>query len=210
MSARTIPKEIYCSKTKNKILDVATKLFALNGVSAVSMRDIGKEIGIKMDYYYDGKDALFEDIMARFENGYRHYFEWLQNENANANTLDELMDNMFNEELLGMHDPIGCLGMSLLMKEQHNNLSARKRVSVLFFEYSVMCLKTDFDNLIKKGIIPPNDTETISKLFMNNIVIYNDMRLHGYAGNESSVDCSKEFGNLKKFLTCVLAQGLNK
>jgi transposase len=57
--------------------------------------------------------------------------------------------------------------------------------------------------------IPPSDTRTIAKLFMNNVLIYNDIRFHEYIGYKSSIDCKKELYSLKTFLTCALAQGLN-
>ena len=211
VSAREIPGAFYSSETKNKILDEATKLFALKGFGSVSMRDIGNEAGVKMStiyYYYEGKEALFEDIMVRFENGYRHYFEWLREENEKAATLDELMDNMFNKEIFEMVDPIICLSISLAIKEQHNIPSARKRVFNLFFKYSVHRLKSDFDSLIHKGVIPPNDTETISRLFMNSVMVMNDMLIHAYIGNKPPINRKKEYLKLKEYLTCALTQGI--
>lgn len=210
MSEREIPSSGYDSETKNKILDEATKLFALKGVNTVSMRDIAKVVGIKMSsiyYYYKSKDSLLEDILVRFENGYRHYFDWLRGENIKANSLEELMDNMFNKEFLEMRDPIGCLGMALALKEQHNNVSACKCVFELFFDHSISSMQKDFDRLVEKGIIPPSDTKTISMLFMFCVMVVNNIIIHKYIGNKTPVDHMELYSNLKQFITNILMQG---
>ena len=66
------------SQTQNKILDAATRLIAYKGYHAVSMKDIANEVEIKpaaIYYYYKGKDDLMEDIITRFEKGYRNYLD---------------------------------------------------------------------------------------------------------------------------------------
>lgn len=210
MPRREIPRFNYDNETKNNILDASTKLFALKGYGCVSMRDIAKAVGIKTSsiyYYYESKDALIEDVFSRFEKGYKHYFDWLSDVNSRADTLEEIMENMFNKEFVEMHDPIGCLGMSLVIKEQHNSESARRRVFDLFHKYSIISLKADFDKLIEKGLIPPSDTKTISMIFMFFVMVCNDIRIHEYAGKEQPFDCSEMYNGLKTFITSVLIQG---
>ena len=59
----TIPYFSHIQKTRNKILDISIKLFALNGYNAVTMRDISGAVGIKagsLYNYYAGKEALME------------------------------------------------------------------------------------------------------------------------------------------------------
>lgn len=211
MSMREIPDMHYDNETKNKILDESTKLFALKGYDAVSMRDIAKVVGVKISsiyYYYESKEALMEEILARFEKGYRHYFDWMTNMNAKAESLEELMDNMFNKEFLEMLNPMGCLGISLAVKEQHDNESARRLVFELLHEHSIRLMQADIDRLIEKGIIPPSDTKTIATLFMFCVMVGNDIRLHEYAGTKPPIDCTEMYGSLKKFLTAALARGI--
>lgn len=211
MKEREIPGSGYDSKTKNRILDEALKLFATRGYGAVSITDICKAVGIKKTtlyyHYEDGKEALFEDIVLRFENGYKHYFDWLKSANMKAESLEELMDNMFNKEMREMVDIIGCLGMSLMIKEQHKNDSVRKRVFELFFEHSIKSMKEDFDRLVDKGIIPPSDTKTAAMIIMNNIIVINDMRIHEYMGAVPTVNCMAMYDGLKRFIANALRQG---
>lgn len=210
MTDREIPGSGYDSNTRNKILDAATKAFALKGFGSVSMRDISKDVGIKMSsiyYYYKGKDALMEDALSRFENGYRHYFDWLSSMNEKAESLDELMDNMFNKEFLEMKNPTACLGMSLMLKEQHNNESARKRVFELLYEHSINMMQADFDRLVEKGIIPPSDTKMIATLFMFCVMVCNDIRVHEYTGAKAPVNYEEVYGCLREFMTSALTRG---
>jgi AcrR family transcriptional regulator len=55
--------------TKEKILETAIDLFSENGVSAVSIRDITKVVGINQSSLYNhfkGKDELMDEIIEKF------------------------------------------------------------------------------------------------------------------------------------------------
>lgn len=213
MSERVIPGSGYDSGTRNRILDASAELFALRGFGAVSMRDIAKAVGIKMSsiyHYYEGKEALMEDVISHFERGYRDYFEWLTSMNEKAESLEELMDNMFNKEFLEMHNPIGCMGFSLALREQHNSESVQQRVFELFYKHSISCLQAGFDRLIEKGVIPPSDTGIIATLFIFCVMAGNDIHLHEYTGAKPPIDCNKMYSDLKKFITGALIQGSGK
>ena len=210
MAKREIPGSTDDKETGNKILDEATRLFALHGFGAVSMRDIAKATGIQMStiyYYYENKEALLEAALSRFEDGYKHYFKWLKEENEKASSLEELMDNLFNKELLEIVDPIGRLGISLTMKEQHSSVSARNRVFELLLQYSIASMQADFDRLIEKGIIPPVDTKTVATIIMFYVMVINDLSLHEYEGQELPIDSKEIYGDLKKFIISALKQG---
>ena len=207
MKNREIPEVYHDNETKNTILNKATELFALKGFSYVSMRDIAKAVGIKMSsiyYYYEGKEALLEDVLARFESRYRHYFDWLTEANRQAESFNELMDNMFNREFLEMQDPINCLSMSLVVKEQHNHESVRKIFFDLFIDYSVAQLQADFNQLIDKGMIPRSDTKSIATIFMFCVISANDVRIHEYTGAKPPIDCMEFYNGLRKMLTLSL------
>ena len=210
MAEREIPGSGY-DKTRAKILDEAVKLFAVKGFDAVSVNELCEVVGIqKTTFYYhykSGKEALLEDVMSRWEKGYRHYFNWLKEANMKAESIEELMDNMFNREVLDMVDAIGCLGMAMVIKEQHNTESVRNRVFELFHQQSIESMKEDIDRLIVKGVIPPADTKTIAMIIMNNIIVINDIRVHEYLGTVPPVNCMDMYHDLKRFITDVLKQG---
>ena len=210
MQARDIPGFDNTNETKSKIMEIALESFAKKGFSAVSMRDIAKAVGINIAsiyYHYESKEAIFEDILEFFERGYRHYFEWLSENNMRASSLEEVMDNMFNDEFIHMRNPASCLGMSLVIKEQHQNESACRCVFELFFERSIEYLKADFDRLIESGLLPPSDTKMIATLFMFSVMVSNDIRVHEYYGNEPPLSSIEIYEGLKKHLTKALTMG---
>lgn len=211
MLIRELPTIIHEKETQNKILDSATKLFALKGVVNVFMGDIADDVGIKASsiyHHYKGKDVLLKDVLYRFERGYKNYFDSLNDINKNIKTLDELMDNLFNSEFLEMRDPMGCFGMSVVIREQHNNEYARKIVFDLFHGHSIKSMKASFDSLIQKGIIPPSDTQTIATFFMHNVIVTNDLRIHEYKGLSAPIDSTTVYNDMKRFIATALKKGI--
>ena len=200
----------YSSETRVKILTETLKLFAFKGFAAVSMKDIAKAAGIKTSSiynYYNSKDALLEDVLVQSEKRYWHYLNWLSAENAKAETLKQLVDNMINEEIIGMKDPISCFAISFILKEQHSNPSVRRYVFELFWDHSIKSMKNDFDAAIERGIIPPCDTKVIATTLLFNIIATNDMRIHEYMGFKPLVNTQEVYDGLKKLLTILLSQG---
>ena len=193
----------YYSETKNSIIVKATKLFAVKGFSAVSTRDIAKAVGMNIAsiyYYYESKDALLDDIFENVEKGYRHYYDWLVNENQKADSMEELLDAIFNQELLEMTDSMVCLGISLAVKEQHSNTRARKFVAELLADYSIRSIQAGFDGLIEKGIIKPFATKALATLLVLSAVGINDLRLHEYDGGEPIINHEEIYSSVKKYI----------
>ncbi|MCL2343552.1 MAG: TetR/AcrR family transcriptional regulator [Firmicutes bacterium] len=211
MSKRKVPGYGYDSETKHRILGEATKLIALRGFGAVSMRDIAKTAGIQTStiyYYYKSKDILLEDVLARFEAGYKQYFDRMLQTSRTAASLAELMDNIFNTEFIETLNPMAYFSMSITVKEQHSNIPARKCAFELFFEYGITRMQTAFDHLIDIGVIPPSDTRMVATLLMFFVLGNNDIRMHEYAGTKPPVDYIELYRDLKKFMTSALAQGV--
>ncbi|MCL1866326.1 MAG: TetR/AcrR family transcriptional regulator [Oscillospiraceae bacterium] len=211
MSVREIPTIIHDKETQNRILDSATRLFAVRGFTTVSMNDIADDVGIKaasIYHHYKSKEAILKDVLYRFEKGYRNYFDSLNYMNKDVNALDDLMDNLFNKEFVEMLDPIGCFGMSLVLNEQHRNESARELSFELFHKYSVKTMKSSFDSLVQKGVIPPSDTGIIAAFFMHSVFAMNEIHIHEYVGTAIPLDCKAVYADLKCFITAALTKGV--
>lgn len=86
--------------TRERILDVAERLFASNGLAGTAVRDIAREAGLtapSLYNHFDGKQALYEAVLAR---GVQPLFGLLENlsesersGNAAALVLDAIMDH---------------------------------------------------------------------------------------------------------------------
>ena len=211
MLVRDIPYLDEPNERKKRIIEIAVDFFAQKGFAAVTMRDIAKAAGINIAsfyYYFESKDVLLEDIVAHFTQMYRHYFASLAELNEQAETLDELMDYMFNDEFVEQLNPMSYLSMSLILKEQHNNELARSCVSDLLYNQSIAWLKADFDRLIEKGVIPPSDTNTISTFLMFSVLCCNEIRVHEHFGLIPPFDRKEMLISLKRHITLALTHGI--
>ena len=191
MADREIPKFEYDSKVKNKIRDTATELFATRGYGAVSIKDITDACKIKKSAlynYYQGKEALFNDILQRFEKNYHHLITWLTEENSKAETLDEVLDNMYCNELMTTADIIGRYSIALVMKEQHSNARAKQFFYELLVTYSIERMALMYDNLVEKGQIPPTNTKAVARITLFHFLAMNDFYIHELRGEKLPPD----------------------
>ena len=210
MPAREIPEFCEGDGTRSKILKEAVRFFALKGFDGTSVKDIAKAVGIKTSSiynYYESKETLLQDILACFEKRYWHYFDWLSKENAAAETLEQLVNNMINEEVIDMADPLGCFAISFILKEQHKNPAIRKYVFEFFWDHSIRSLKSDLDKAIERGLMPQCDTKIIAQTLLFNVLAVNDLRLHEYAGARALIDSKEIYRGIKKLLLILLSQG---
>jgi len=87
--------------TRQRILDVAERLFAQKGFAGTAVRDIAREAGLtapSLYNHFDGKQALYEAVLARgvqplvdLTNG----LEWVDDA-ASGDVLDAIMDHFAN------------------------------------------------------------------------------------------------------------------
>ena len=63
--------------TKQRILDVSLELFSQNGFSAVSIRDICRQVQIKESsvyYYFKSKQAIFDELLCLLKRSQNKLF----------------------------------------------------------------------------------------------------------------------------------------
>lgn len=80
--------------TKQKILDISLDLFAQNGFSAVSIRDICGRVGIRESsvyYHFKNKQAILDELLQHFEATAAGFM--LQLEEALKTTPDTFEEN---------------------------------------------------------------------------------------------------------------------
>lgn len=82
--------------TKEKIFDVSIDLFSKKGFSAVSIREIAREVGIRESSiynHYPSKDAILDAIFAYFEK------EMMKMRPPEAGNLDKITPDIFHERV---------------------------------------------------------------------------------------------------------------
>lgn len=76
-------KQMFEGGTKNRILEVGSRLFFEKGFDGTGIREIMKEVGADVGafyYYYKSKDELFDDVLSNFFAPYEVDFERIANE----------------------------------------------------------------------------------------------------------------------------------
>lgn len=101
-----------------KLMTVARKLFAKNGLDGTSTRDISKEAGLNISlisYYFGGKEGLYKAVLTTFaEESKKQFMELAANFNTEGldresfrTFMKQFLKNMLNNKL--QHPEIGLI-----------------------------------------------------------------------------------------------------
>lgn len=163
------------SKTKDKILKHALKLFSSKGYKATTVRDISGSIGIKQSALYNhfkNKDAILETLIS----------------NLTSSAIVTLLDD---KEALGLHKQGKSLLMSigttfklisfdkenealfkLLMQEIYRNESIREIYNDYFYQQNVKKLSGLFFGMMQDEIIQSSDPLLLANEFFAPLFFY--------------------------------------
>lgn len=159
--------------TKDKIFDVAVDLFAEKGYDGVSIRDIGRAVGISEGAFYkhySGKEEILESIFA--------YVEGRIYPKAPEASIDALVESLSSREILEsmpgamMADPYLMRITRIMIIEMYHNEKIRDYVRRELFERPVDETEVLFQKLMVKGKIRPCDPRALSTLFISYLVYW--------------------------------------
>lgn len=107
--------------TKQKILEVASRLFAQKGFSGTSVRDIANTAGVNLaaiNYHFSNKKNLLKEVI---HNGYATLGEAIKNiSNDNRYSFEELCPVVF--DVMMNHGSMVVNGMRIMMSEDSNEI----------------------------------------------------------------------------------------
>ena len=164
--------------TKQKILDASLELFSQNGYSAVSIRDICKQVNIKESsvyYHFKNKQAIFNEILCQFEKKASILMEQLEQMletdhlSFEGNFFQAVCDNYFEQYLM---DSFCNKVMRLLLIEQFNSKEIHKKYDYWMFEKPLKFQRNVFDLLVNSGAIKGNDCEYIAVKYYSPIYFF--------------------------------------
>jgi len=93
------PKTKNIKPTKERIFEVSLELFAAKGFDAVSVREIGRNVGIRESSiynHYPSKNAILDDIFQYFE---KELIKMRPLEARNPEKINELTPDVFRERV---------------------------------------------------------------------------------------------------------------
>jgi AcrR family transcriptional regulator len=156
------------TSTKRKIFDTAVDLFSQNGYSAVSVREITKQVGIKESALYNHfktKDEIIETIYAAFRS------ENLQKSLPPLEQLDAILERMTPEAFLMqgfasfkriVDHPVMMKMWRILITEQFRDPRAREIILNDIYKRTIDFLETAFLKLIDRGLIQPREARQLA------------------------------------------------
>ncbi len=159
--------------TKEKIFDAAVDLFAERGYEGVSIRDIGRAVGITeaaVYKHYASKEAILESIFT--------YVEGRIYPKAPGASIDVLVDALSFREILQsmpkfmMADPHLARITRIMLIEMYHNEKIREYVRRELFERPVDETEALFKKLMETGKIKPCDPRAMATLFISYLVYW--------------------------------------
>lgn len=168
--------------TKEKIFDAAVDLFAERGYDGVSIRDIGRAVGITegaVYKHYSNKEEILQSIFT--------YVEGRIYPKAPEASIDALVDSLSFREILEsipkfmMADPQLARITRIMLIEMYHNEKIRNYVRKELFDRPVDETEILFRKLMEKGKIKPCDPRAMSTLFISYLIYwYFDMFIFSY------------------------------
>jgi AcrR family transcriptional regulator len=161
--------------TKNKIEQTALELFAQKGYDAVSIRDIGKVVGIKESsiyYHFTNKQAIMESILARVD---RQIAMMRHESAASYEKVEVLTQEMMNQMIFDLYDkyllnPFIYRVIRMLSIERLSDKNADKVFQNLVFTQPVQQFNKMLSMMVDKKLLKSIDTECYAKMFYS--VVY--------------------------------------
>jgi AcrR family transcriptional regulator len=159
--------------TKEKIFDAAVDLFAEKGYDGVSIRDIGRAVGVTEGAVYkhfSGKEEILESIFAYVEDK-------IYPPTPEA-SIDALVESLSFREILEsmpgamMADPRLTKITRIMIIEMYHNEKIRNYVRRELFERPVDETAVLFKKLMEKGKIKACDPRALSTLFISYLVYW--------------------------------------
>lgn len=153
--------------TKQQILYVALDLFSKRGYSAVSIRDIGKIVGIKEStiyYHFENKQDIFQELLKLFEQITNEKPEKFNTELDKIKKIEKeafinvgigiLTNYLLQEQILKF--------IRMLMIEQHVNDEAATLYKRILFEFPIKHNSEVFQTLIEREYFRNADADYIA------------------------------------------------
>ena len=190
--------------TKDRIEQVALELFAKKGYQAVSIRDIGKLVGIKESsiyYHFKNKQAIMDSLLDRIDlliERMRADFtiEFTKAEEVTEEDICEVAVGFLRGYFL---NPYVYPMLSLLVIEQMSDQKAYDTYQRLVFELPLAQQEKVIAQMIERGMIQKNDPAILAQEYYAVIYFAFQKNCVGCRVTEEKIlqACEEIRGNIK-------------
>lgn len=163
--------------TREKILDVSLELFSKRGYSAVSIRDICKDVGIKESsvyYHFENKQSIFDELLNKFSEIARGMMAQLENsltdgQNSFSDGINTVSNCFFEQYLM---DDFCNKVIRIMLIEQFNNDDVRKLYQHWLMDEPLNFQRKIFSALMSVGMITSCDSKYLAVKYYAPIYFY--------------------------------------
>jgi len=163
------------SKTKEKILKHALKLFSLKGYKATTVRDIAGSVGIKQGALYNhfkNKEEILETLVGNLtSSAIVTIFDRKEPQELHRQGKSLLMGIATTFKLLSFDSQNEAL-FKLLMQELYRNERIREIYSEYFYQENVKKLSGIFFSMMQDEIIKSSDPLLLANEFFAPLFFY--------------------------------------
>ena len=163
------------SKTKDKILKHALKLFSSKGYKATTVRDISGSIGIKQSALYNhfkNKDEILETLISNLtSSAIVTLFDGKEVQGLHKQGKPLLMSIATTFKLIGFDKENEAL-FKLLMQEIYRNESIREIYNDHFYQENVKKLSGLFFGMMQDDMIKSSDPLLLANEFFSPLFFY--------------------------------------
>ena len=188
--------------TKDKIMIIASLLFAQNGYASVSMSHIAKQAKIRpaaIYYHFESKEALYDAILENIESVYEVFFRRTDEKIAKVETFEQVLDCLFGE-VIDVYDMYIYFGYCSIITEQFRYEKATSAFTDVMVKRGIEYSVTKFDECVEKKWVKPFDTRAVATLFHNSVVVGTMMRTHEAMNHQTAYDTREMFISLKQLI----------
>lgn len=163
------------SKTKDKILKHALKLFSSKGYKATTVRDIAGAIGIKQSALYNhfkNKDEILETLISNLtSSAIVTIFDDKESQELHKQGKSLLMSIATTFKLIGFDSQNEAL-LKLLMQEIYRNERIREIYNEYFYQENVKKLSGLFFAMMQDEMIKSSDPLLLANEFFSPLFFY--------------------------------------
>jgi len=163
------------SKTKDKILKTALKLFSSKGYKATTVRDIAGAIGIKQSALYNhfkNKDEILETLVSSLtSSAIVTIFDDKESQELYKQGKSLLMSIATTFKLISFDGQNEAL-FKLLMQEIYNNQRIRDIYNEFFYQENVKVLSKHFFMMMQDEMIKSSDPLLLANEFFAPLFFY--------------------------------------
>lgn len=188
--------------TKNKILLESVRLFAIQGYTTVSMRDIAVKVGIQPSAiynHYQGKEGLLDAILEEAINVLNTYYKLLEQENQKVETFHEVINNLF-AELQHVTSQFLYYALHVALNTQFLYEKSRKLYFDIFLVAGRKAMKSHLNAAVERKLAEPFDTVAISSFISSSVITMNTIRLGQFNGFYLDFDLEKWYSEQMNYI----------